>query len=95
MTYYVYILASQKRGTLYTGMTNNVASRGRQHREGRTPGFTKRYGVKRLVHIEVYEDVRDAIHREKRLKSWNRAWKIALIEKENPDWDDLYERLNW
>jgi putative endonuclease len=95
VAYCVYILASHKRGTLYVGVTNDVAARVRQHREGASPGFTKRYGVKRLVHIEVYQDVRDAIHREKRLKTWNRAWKIALIEKDNPDWDDLYERLNW
>jgi len=95
VAYFVYILASQKRGTLYVGVTNDVARRGREHREGAAPGFTKRYGVRRLVHIETFEDVRDAIHREKRIKAWNRAWKIALIEKDNPDWDDLYERLNW
>ena len=94
VTYTVYILASQKRGTLYIGVTNDIARRSFEHREGGAGSFTGRYEVKRLVHMEVFEDVRDAIAREKRLKSWNRDWKIALIERDNPDWDDLYLRLN-
>ncbi len=92
---FVYIMASQKRGTLYIGVTNDIARRAWEHREGVAPGFTRRHAVKRLVHIESFENINDAIAREKRLKSWNRAWKIDLVEKENPDWDDLYERLNW
>ncbi len=93
MAYFVYILASQKRGTLYVGVTNDIARRAWEHREGTVSGFTRQYGVKRLVMVETYDDVRDAIQREKRLKHWNREWKIALIEENNPDWDDLYDRL--
>jgi putative endonuclease len=93
MAYFVYILASQKRGTLYVGVTNDIARRAWEHREGTVPGFTRQYGVKRVVMVETYDDVRDAIQREKRLKHWNRDWKIALIEENDPDWDDLYERL--
>jgi putative endonuclease len=92
--YTVYILASQKRGTLYIGVTNDMARRAWEHREGAADGFTKAHGVKRLVHMEVFENITDAIAREKRLKKWNRDWKIALIEKDNPDWDDLFLRLN-
>ena len=94
MIYTVYILASQKRGTLYIGVTNDMARRAWEHREGAADGFTKAHGVKRLVHMEVFENITDAIAREKRLKKWNRDWKIALIEKDNPDWDDLFLRLN-
>ena len=94
LPYTVYILASQKQGTLYIGVTNDIARRAFEHREGAAAGFTKRYGVRRLVYMEVFDDVRDAIAREKRLKAWNRDWKIALIEKDNPNWDDLFLRLN-
>ena len=94
MIYTVYILASQKRGTLYIGVTNDMARRAWEHSEGAADGFTKAHGVKRLVHMEVFENITDAIAREKRLKKWNRDWKIALIEKDNPDWDDLFLRLN-
>lgn len=93
-TYYVYILASQRNGTLYVGVTNGLARRVFEHREGVIPGFTKRYGVKRLVHYETFSDVTTAIWRETRLKKWKRAWKLELIEKNNPDWNDLYETLN-
>ena len=92
-SYYVYILASQKNGTLYVGVTNDLVRRVYEHREGVVDGFTRRYGAKMLVHFEVFDDVRFAIGREKRLKKWPRAWKIALIEKDNPDWRDLYHRL--
>ena len=91
--YYVYILASRPRGTLYIGMTNRLARRAWQHREGLVEGFTKRYGVHRLVHYETFPTPRDAIVREKRLKKWNREWKIELIESTNPNWDDLYETV--
>ena len=92
-TYHVYIMASGRSGTLYIGVTGDLASRVHQHREGLVEGFTKRYDVKMLVHCEPFEDVRLAIQREKSLKKWPRAWKIALIEKTNPDWRDLYEPI--
>ena len=85
----VYILASQVRGTLYVGVTSDLPGRLYQHREGITRGFTHRHRVKRLVLIETYPDMESAIRREKQLKRWHRAWKIALIEASNPDWRDL------
>ena len=90
--YFVYILASHRNGTLYTGVTNNLDCRVWQHKNNVFEGFTKRYGVHRLVWFEVHDDIRLAIEREKRIKRWRRAWKIALIEAMNPDWDDLYEK---
>jgi putative endonuclease len=93
MTYYVYIMASRRNGTLYIGVTNDVARRVFEHREGVAPGFTKRYGVRLLVYYEAHDEVQSAIEREKRLKKWNRAWKLALIESANPNWEDLYEKL--
>jgi putative endonuclease len=93
-TYYVYILASQRNGTLYIGVTNDIVRRAFEHREGLVPGFTKKYRIKMLVYSETFEDIGFAIEREKRLKKWNRAWKLELIEKLNPDWHDLYETLN-
>ena len=87
--YYVYILASCRNGTLYIGVTNDLARRVYEHQEGIVEGFTKRYGVHHLVYYEVHKDVRDAIWREKCIKRWRRAWKIRLIEQENPDWRDL------
>lgn len=93
-SYYIYILASQKRGTIYIGVTSNLAKRICEHREGLVSGFTKKYHVTRLVHIEEFSDVDEAILHEKRLKKWNRAWKIELIEKDNPDWRNLWFDLN-
>ena len=93
-TYYVYILASKRNGTLYIGVTNNLGKRVWEHREGLVEGFTRKYGVKRLVHFEVFEDVHAAIHRETRLKKWKRQWTIDLIQKANVEWRDLYETLN-
>jgi len=89
MVGYVYILASRRNGTLYTGSTTDLPGRIYQHRNGLIRGFTRRYRVKRLVYFETYDDISDAIVRERRMKDWQRAWKIQLIEKENPDWDDL------
>ncbi len=86
---FVYILASGRHGTLYIGVTSDLMVRLYQHREGLTGGFTKRYGVNRLVYFEVFEDISEAIGREKRLKKWNRDWKIRLIQEGNPDWSDL------
>ncbi len=93
--YYFYILASKKDGTLYVGVTSNLRQRVYQHREGLIDGFTKKYGVKRLVYYETYDDVYLAIQREKNVKEWNRAWKVALIVEDNPQWDDLYEGLGF
>ena len=91
--YYVYILASKPHGTLYIGVTNDLIRRVHEHRSDIIEGFTKRYGVHLLVHYEQCTDVSAAIWREKRLKKWNRAWKMRLIESENPDWRDLYVGL--
>ena len=91
--YYVYIMTNRMHGTLYIGVTNDVVRRAWEHREGTVPGFTKTYGLKLLVHYEEFASIADAIHREKRLKNWNRAWKIALIEERNPNSEDLYPTL--
>ena len=93
-SYYVYILASAKNGTLYIGVTNDLVRRIWEHREGLVEGFTKRYGVKMLVHFEEFGDIALAIRRETRLKKWKRRWKMELIEKTNPTWRDLYEMVN-
>ena len=85
----VYLRASHRDGTLYTGVTSILLARVTQHREGMTRGFTRDYGIKRLVWFEVHEAMASAILREKRIKKWLRAWKIALIEADNPDWRDL------
>jgi putative endonuclease len=92
-TYYVYILASKRNGTLYIGVTNDLGRRVWQHREGLIPGFTKKYGVKMLVYFEVFDDIHAAIARETRLKKYKREWKINLIQKDNVEWRDLYETL--
>jgi putative endonuclease len=93
--FYVYILASRKDGTLYTGVTSNLPRRAWEHREGVVSGFTKRYSVKRLVYVEEHATAETAIKREKAIKSWPRRWKIDLIEKDNPNWFDLYRSFNW
>ena len=91
--YYIYILASKYNGTLYIGVTNDLIRRVYEHKNDLNNGFTKKYGVHRLVYYEQYDEVVNAIQREKRLKKWNRQWKIELIEKENPEWKDLYLQL--
>ncbi|MDD9913029.1 MAG: GIY-YIG nuclease family protein [Rhodospirillaceae bacterium] len=93
MAYYVYILASSRNGTLYVGLTNDLARRVYEHKQGLADGFTKRHGVKTLVYVEAHQNIDDARTRENRLKSWRRGWKLALIERDNPDWRDLYEML--
>lgn len=93
--YYVYILASQKYGTLYIGITSNLLKRVYQHKEGLVAGFTKKYHVKKLVYYEVHGDVHEAILREKQMKKWRRDWKINLIERDNPQWLDIYCELTW
>lgn len=92
-TYFVYVLASQRNGTLYVGVTNDLIRRAQEHREGLVEGFTKRYGVKLLVYYEVHQDIGEAILREKRIKRWLRTWKIQLIEASNPQWVDLWPGL--
>ncbi len=91
--YYVYILASQRNGTLYIGVTNDLIKRVWQHKNKVADGFTKKYGVDKLVYFETTESIESAITREKQLKKWNRSWKLQLIEKDNPDWNDLYDNL--
>jgi putative endonuclease len=92
-SYFVYMMASGIGGTLYIGVTSDLAGRAYTHREGLIEGFTRRYGVHRLVWFEWFDDVEAAIRREKQLKKWNRAWKIRLIEETNPQWADLYPSL--
>ena len=89
-SYYVYVLANRIGGTLYIGVTNNLVRRVYEHRQKQVESFTKKYGVDKLVYFELFHDAENAIKREKRLKRWNRAWKIGLIEAHNPNWDDLY-----
>lgn len=90
---WVYIITNRPEGTLYIGVTSNIARRAWEHREGVVEGFSKRYGLKRLVYVEWHESIEDAIRREKRLKKWPRAWKIDLIRKTNPYWRDMYDEL--
>ena len=90
---HVYILASKRNGTLYIGVTNNLFARIHAHREGRGSAFAKKCNVKMLVWYETYDMVTEAIQRETSLKRWPRKWKLALIEKDNPNWDDLYETM--
>ncbi|MBN9061342.1 MAG: hypothetical protein BGP06_15405 [Rhizobiales bacterium 65-9] len=91
---YVYILASGRNGTLYTGSTTNLEGRIAEHKQGLLPGFTRRYGVTNLVWYEAFESLHDARDHEYAMKRWRRAWKLALIEKSNPDWIDLAESWN-
>ena len=93
MSFFVYILASRRNGTLYTGMTDNLARRTWEHRSGAIPGFTRKYGVKLLVWYELHESRESAFQRERQIKKWNRAWKLQLIEKANPSWLDLVDEL--
>jgi len=91
--FYVYIMANRPRGSIYIGMTNNLVRRVHEHRGGATKGFSKTYKTNQLVYFEVFDDPISAIAREKRLKNWNRDWKIELIEKSNPTWLDLWDDI--
>jgi putative endonuclease len=91
---WVYVMADRYRGTLYIGVTSDLAARVWAHREGRGSKFCARYGLKRLVHAEEHATIYEAIAREKAMKKWSRAWKIELIARANPDWDDLWESIN-
>ena len=92
-TYYVYILASKQNGTLYIGVTKDLIKRVCEHKNDMVGGFTKKYLIHTLVYYESTEDINSAITREKQLKKWNRKWKLNLIEKDNPQWNDLYDDL--
>jgi putative endonuclease len=92
---WVYMMADRYRGAIYTGVTSVLAGRVHAHREGRGSKFCTRYGLTRLVYVEKFNRIDEAIAAEKAIKKWRRAWKIELIERVNPDWDDLYEMLNW
>ena len=94
MAYYVYLLASQRNGTLYLGVTNNLVRRTHEHKAKVTRGFTREYGVDCLVWFETYDDTLNAIAREKEIKKWRRAWKLRLIEQSNPQWVDLYDQIS-
>jgi putative endonuclease len=88
--FFVYILTSRPLGPLYVGVTRDLVARVFQHKQGGAPGFTRRYNIKQLVYFEIHDRAETAIQREKRLKKWNRAWKVRLIEQTNPNWRDLY-----
>jgi putative endonuclease len=89
----VYILASKRNGTLYIGVTSDLRKRAWEHKNDLGEGFTKRYRVHRMVYYELHDDMESAIRREKQVKKWNRDWKLGLIEKQNPDWRDLWEGI--
>lgn len=91
--YFVYILAKARNSTFYVGITSDLPKRIWEHKNGVADGFTKKHGIKTLVHFEIFNDPENAIKREKRLKKWNRTWKMKLIEEHNPDWRDLYEDI--
>jgi putative endonuclease len=91
--YCIYILASRRNGTLYVGVTNDLVRRVYEHKNNLTAGFTKKYNVHQLVYFETVAEIQSALKREKQLKKWKRQWKVDLIEKQNPDWVDLYQGL--
>lgn len=92
---FVYVMTNRPRGTLYIGVTNDLARRVADHRNGAGSSFVRRYNLHRLVYVERHDDIAHAIEREKQLKHWNRAWKLRLIEEQNPDWSDLFDQMNW
>ncbi|HPP11025.1 MAG TPA: GIY-YIG nuclease family protein [Defluviitoga tunisiensis] len=92
-SYYIYIMASRRNGTLYIGITNDIVRRVYEHKNNFIDGFTSKYGIHNLVYYEQFDNIESAIQREKQLKKWNRKWKIELIERVNPNWKDLYEDL--
>jgi putative endonuclease len=94
MAYYVYLLASDRNGTLYVGVTNDLVRRIYEHKNKILRGFTTQYGVNRLVWFEAFDDPTNAIAREKDIKKWRRVWKLRLIEQSNPQWVDLYEQIS-
>jgi putative endonuclease len=95
MSYFVYIMASRRNGTLYIGLTNDLGRRAFEHRTGAIPGFTAKYGVGMLVYYEAFESIETAMQREKSMKRYLRKWKLKLIEEMNPNWEDLADRLEF
>lgn len=93
--FFIYILASKRRGTLYIGVTSNLIKRVYEHKNGLVDGFTKKFRVHRLVYYEIAADPETALLREKQMKKWNRVWKLKLIEEQNPEWADLYDTLTF
>ena len=91
--FYIYMMTNKRKGTIYTGVTNDLTVRVWQHKNNIFEGFTKKYKLYKLVHYEQYEDINSAIEREKQVKKWRRQWKLELIEKLNPEWNDLYEDI--
>ena len=91
--FYVYIMSNEKRGAIYVGVTSNLIKRIYEHKNNMFKGFTSKYSLHRLVYFEIINFGNDAFNREKQLKSWNRAWKIRLIEKDNSEWKDLYQNI--
>ncbi len=91
--YYVYVMASKRNGTLYIGVTGDLIKRVYEHKNNLIEGFTNQYNIHTLVYFEQHQDINQALTREKQLKKWNRKWKLRLIEKENPDWRDLYDEI--
>ena len=91
--YWIYIMTNHRNGTLYVGVTSNVRRRAAEHKDGLVDGFTRHYGLHRLVYVERHVDILSAIQREKNIKHWPRAWKVRLIHRDNPEWDDLFESL--
>ena len=89
----VYILTSKRNGTLYTGVTSDLRKRTWEHKNNQADGFTKKYGVHQLVYFELHQDMTAAITREKQIKKWSREWKLNLIEQQNPDWADLWQKI--
>ena len=90
---WVYFITNRRNGILYVGVTSNLARRAHEHREGLVPGFSKRYGLKMPIYCEHFDDIRYAVQREKTIKHWPRAWKVRLIQAQNPEWTDLYDSL--
>jgi putative endonuclease len=91
--FYVYILTSKRNGTLYIGVTSNLPQRIHQHKDNQFDGFCQKYNIKKLVYFEPHDTAESAIAREKQIKKWNRAWKLKLVEKNNPQWEDLYNLI--
>ena len=92
-SYWIYILASKRNGALYVGVTSDLCRRIYEHKQKLIDGFAKKYNITQLVYTEEFQNINDAIHREKCIKKWNRAWKLKLIEDQNPNWEDLYESI--
>ena len=92
-SYYIYIMASERNGTLYIGVTNDLTRRVYEHKNNLLDGFTKNHNIKLLVYFEIYDNIEEALKREKNMKAWQRSWKMRIIEEQNPHWNDLYDQI--